>query len=184
MLYYLDTVIVIYAVEGDPADKKRARRPPGHTRTVWPSLRDQRVDPDRMFFPSGQPHLQGPHGRGTWRERSTGKTREEGQAEREGISLGLRLSRARACRAACQRCGSSSAKPSAGCVGRRSSTSRRYAKVLMRRCLHVAVKLNSTAAVWPPLSLPRNNQLIRPMPINFNVRSLRLLSMCKSPSVV
>ena len=25
MLYYLDTVIVIYAVEGNPADKKRAK---------------------------------------------------------------------------------------------------------------------------------------------------------------
>ena len=48
----------------------------------------------------------------------------------------------------------------AGCVGRRSSTSRRYANVSMPRCLHVAVKLNSTAAVLPPLSLPTNNQLI------------------------
>ena len=54
----------------------------------------------------------------------------------------------------------------------------------MRRCLHVAVKLNQTAAVMPPLSLPTNNQLSRPMPISFSVRSLMLLSMCRSPSVV
>ena len=32
--------------------------------------------------------------------------------------------------------------------------------------------------------LPKNNQLIRPMPISFSVRSLMLLSMCRSPSVV
>jgi hypothetical protein len=56
---------------------------------------------------------------------------------------------------------------------------------MARRQWQVDVKLNSTAAVWPPLSEPTNNQLLRPIAILFISRSAALLSMekkrCQEP---
>ena len=44
MLYYLDTVIVIYAVEGGCSQPAAGTESPDHARTNRPPLRDQRVD--------------------------------------------------------------------------------------------------------------------------------------------
>jgi hypothetical protein len=43
------------------------------------------------------------------------------------------------------------------------------------------VKLNSTAAVWPPDALPTNSQLLRPTAIGRSARSAALLSMARKP---
>ena len=51
MLYYLDTMIVIYAVEGNPAHQQRALNHLAAARTGGPSVRDQRTDPHGMFGP-------------------------------------------------------------------------------------------------------------------------------------
>ncbi len=45
----------------------------------------------------------------------------------------------------------------------RLSTSRNHANGSTAFRLHIAMKLNSTAAVLPPLSLPKNVQFPRPM---------------------
>ena len=47
----------------------------------------------------------------------------------------------------------------------------------------VDVKLNSTAAVRPPLSEPTNSQFLRPIAIRFISRSATLLSIAKSPRI-
>lgn len=58
MLYYLDTVIVIYAVEGNPADKKRAKdhldalEQAGHRFAISELTRTECLVP--VFGPGGQ----------------------------------------------------------------------------------------------------------------------------------
>ena len=47
--------------------------------------------------------------------------------------------------------------------------------------MHLAVKLNKTAAVRPPLSLPKNVQFLRPIAQGRTVRSERLLSIASAP---
>ncbi len=64
----------------------------------------------------------------------------------------------------------------------RVSTSRNQAKGSTALRLHIAMKLNSTAAVLPPLSLPKNVQLPRPMAMSGFSRSVAPLSISPSPS--
>ena len=134
------------------------------------------------LFPSGQPHPQVRCPVDSTEQPARGERSDQGVRRLFCTAVGEGA--AAAWRAACQRCGDSSSSNSTGWAGNRARTSRRYANVSIPRCLHVAVKLNSTAAVSPPASLPKNNQLLRPIPTSFSVRSLMLLSMCNSPSVV
>ena len=48
--------------------------------------------------------------------------------------------------------------------------------------LQVATKLVSTAAIRPPLSLPKKNQFLRPTVTGRKLRSATLLSISRSPS--
>jgi hypothetical protein len=57
-----------------------------------------------------------------------------------------------------QRSGRSSAIRLFGCVLTRPSRSRKYANGSTPNALHEEVKLIKVAAVWPPRSLPQNNQ--------------------------
>ncbi len=64
----------------------------------------------------------------------------------------------------------------------RESTSRNQANGSTELRLHMATKLSSTAAVFPPLSLPKNVQLPRPRAISRLARSVAPLSISRSPS--
>jgi hypothetical protein len=50
--------------------------------------------------------------------------------------------------------------------------------------LHVVHKLIRVAAVFPPASLPANNQFFRPTATDFIPRSLALLSIDSHPAAV
>src|SRR5262252_7849748 len=69
-----------------------------------------------------------------------------------------------------------------GCDGMRESTSRNQVNGSTPQCLQEATKLRRTAAVLPPLSLPKNVQLLRPSAISRLARSVAPLSISKSPS--
>src|SRR5262249_13190624 len=62
--------------------------------------------------------------------------------------------------ATCQWSGKRSPRCPVGIVGKRVSTSRRYAHGSTPRRWHVDVRLNSTAAVWPPRGDPTVNQFL------------------------
>ena len=49
--------------------------------------------------------------------------------------------------------------------------------------LHVVHKLISTAAVSPPLSLPANNQFLRPSAMGLNVRLVLAVVQLEKPSL-
>ena len=61
----------------------------------------------------------------------------------------------------------------------RESTSQNQANGSTRQRLQVATTLNRTAAVLPPLSLPKNVQLPRPIAISRLARSVAPLSISK-----
>src|SRR5512135_2330928 len=81
-----------------------------------------------------------------------------------------------------QRSGNNSSIRLLGCVLTRSSTSRRYASGSTPRSLQLVHRLISTAAVFPPLSLPANSQFFRPMATGFKARSLAPLSISRKPA--
>src|SRR5206468_9640118 len=89
-----------------------------------------------------------------------------------------------ASRAACQWSGSRSPSCPAGVVGKRVSTSCRYAHGSTPSRWHVDVKLKSTAAVWPPRGEPTVNQFFLPIAILLISRSAALLSMARKPASV
>src|SRR6266849_6429969 len=64
----------------------------------------------------------------------------------------------------------------------RESTSRNQANGSIFTSSQEVTKLRSTAAVFPPLSLPKNVQLLRPTAMQRIARSVALLSMARSPS--
>ena len=64
----------------------------------------------------------------------------------------------------------------------RESTSRNQANGSTPHRLQEAMKLRNTAAVLPPLSLPKNVQLPRPSAISRLARSVAPLSISNSPS--
>src|ERR1044071_3826785 len=64
-----------------------------------------------------------------------------------------------------QLCGSNSWSRLMECTGIGERTSRNQANGSTRLRLQEAMKLRSTAAVFPPLSLPKNVQLPRPIAI-------------------
>ena len=67
--------------------------------------------------------------------------------------------------------------------GRRCARARRGTRRTARPArLHVAMKLSNTAAVLPPLSLPKNVQLPRPIAMSRLARSVAPLSISRSPS--
>jgi hypothetical protein len=66
------------------------------------------------------------------------------------------------------------------CSGMRESTSRNQANGSTPFRLHMAMKLSSTAAVLPPLSLPKNIQLPPPMAMSRLARSVAPLSISRS----
>src|SRR5688572_1670675 len=68
------------------------------------------------------------------------------------------------------------------CAGMRASTSLNQANGSMPDRLQEAMKLRNTAAVLPPLSLPKNVQLPRPSAISRLARSVAPLSITNSPS--
>ena len=69
-------------------------------------------------------------------------------------------------------------------MGKRVSTSCKYAHGSTPSRWHVDVKLKSTAAVWPPRGEPMLNQFFLPMAIRFISRSETLLSMARNPASV
>jgi hypothetical protein len=71
-----------------------------------------------------------------------------------------------------------------GVVGKRVSTSRRYAHGSTPKRWQVDVKLKSTAAVWPPRGEPTVNQFFLSIAILFISRSDTLLSMVRNPASV
>src|SRR5437016_1837356 len=71
-----------------------------------------------------------------------------------------------------QLCGSNSSIRLIGCVATRESTSRNQANGSTAFRLHIAIKLSRTAAVLPPLSLPKNVQLPRPIAMPRLARSV------------
>src|SRR5262249_1264447 len=87
-------------------------------------------------------------------------------------------------RVACQRSGRRSPSCPARVTDSRASTSCRYAHGSTPSRWHVDVKLNSTAAVWPPRGDPPVNQFLRPMATLFISRSAVLLSMARNPASV
>jgi hypothetical protein len=64
----------------------------------------------------------------------------------------------------------------------RDNTSRNQANGSTAQRLHVAMKFINTAAVLPPLSLPKNVQLPRPIATSRLARSVAPLSISRSPS--
>ena len=78
--------------------------------------------------------------------------------------------------------GSSSASRLTGYVEMRESTSRNQANGSTPQRLQDAMKLINTAAVVPPLSLPKNVQFPRPTAIARLTRSVAPLSISRSPS--
>ena len=68
------------------------------------------------------------------------------------------------------------------CPGVRESTSWNQANGSTPDRLQEATKLRSTAAVLPPLSLPKNVQLPRPSAMSRLARSVAPLSISSSPS--
>jgi hypothetical protein len=81
-----------------------------------------------------------------------------------------------------QRCGSNSAIWLFGCVGNRSSTSRRYAEGSCPLSRAECTRLITAAARWPARRLPANSQLLRPIAIGRTWFSTQLLSIGSSPS--
>ena len=73
-------------------------------------------------------------------------------------------------------------EPIHGMRGDPRSTSRNQANGSTPQRLQVAMKLINTAAVLPPLSLPKNVQLPRPMATSRLARSVAPLSISRSPS--
>ena len=87
-----------------------------------------------------------------------------------------------ASRSAFQRSGSSSSIRR-GRVG--ADSIQHIAEVSLRvdlQLLHVVHRLIRTAAVWPPLSLPANNQFLRPSATGLNARSQAPLSSSRNPA--
>ena len=64
----------------------------------------------------------------------------------------------------------------------RASTSRNHTHGSIFTRSQEATKVRSTAAVLPPLSLPKNVQLLRPTAMPRSDRSAALLSISRSPS--
>jgi hypothetical protein len=69
-----------------------------------------------------------------------------------------------------------------GCSAIRPSTSLNQANGSAFTSSHEEMKLRRTAAVLPPLSLPKKVQLLRPTAKLRNDRSVALLSIDRSPS--
>src|SRR5579864_7806412 len=84
--------------------------------------------------------------------------------------------------AGCQLWGSNSLNRVMECAGIRDSTSLNQANGSTPHLLQEATKLRSTAAVLPPLSLPKNVQLPRPSAMSRLARSVAPLSISNSPS--
>jgi hypothetical protein len=70
------------------------------------------------------------------------------------------------------------------CVAMRESTARNQANGSTALHLHMAMKLSSTAAVLPPLSLPKNVQLPRPMAMSRLTRPVAPLSISRLVAAV
>ena len=77
--------------------------------------------------------------------------------------------------------GSSSLSRVMECAGMRESTSWNHANGSTPHRLQEAMKLRSTAAVLPPLSLPKNVQLPRLRAREHNRGYVRAMIMCSSP---
>ncbi len=164
----------------------------------------QRFEP--VACPSGEPRA-GLDGRRSWRGRATTQPRElpvratvpwlagmeprwKEQAQvgdalpallfSGGVGDGAGLARC----SAFQRSGNSASSPPLAVVGKRVSTSCKYAHGSTSSRLHVEVKLIITAAIAPPCGEPMNSQFFRPIAIRFISRSATLLSMSRKPASV
>src|SRR5262245_25484072 len=98
-------------------------------------------------------------------------------AEEDGVAVWAWL-------ATCQWSESKAASSTAGVIGKRVSTSCRYAQGSTPRRWQVDVKLMSTAAVCPLRGDPTVNQFFLPIAILFISRSAGLLSIARKPASV